>query len=192
MVREIRSKGQEPDEQIARKPRALKGNAVLNIPSILHATDFSSRAECAFRLACSLAKDYRVRFVVLHVVSPAAVSERERAIASRSEHILVEARQKLEQLVVADAGVWIERRLAQGSPSKEILRIAKEINAGLIVLGSHGRSGKSRAFMGSVAEDVLRKASCPVLAVKVPFPQTKPVEEHGSYQWRESLQNMTV
>jgi len=165
---------------------------MLNIRSILHATDFSSRADCAFRLACSLARDYRVRFVVLHVVSAAAVSERERAIASRSEDILVEARQKLEQLVVADPGVWIERRLAQGSPSKEILRIAKEINAGLIVLGTHGRSGKSPAFMGSVAEDVLRKASCPVLAVKVPFPSTTPLEEHRSYQTCGSLQDMTV
>jgi len=162
---------------------------MLNIRSVLHGADFSSRSDCAFRLACSLAKDNGARFVVLHVVSPAVVIERELAIASRSD-FLVEARQKLEQLVVADADVQIERRLAEGSPSEEILRIAKEIDADLIVLGTHGRSGLARAFMGSVAEDVLRKASCPVVAVKVPFPQTTPVEEHD--QGCGSLQNLTV
>jgi len=50
-----------------------------------------------------------------------------------------------------------------------------------IVLGTHGRSGLARAQMGSVAEDVLRNASCPVLKVKVPLSQTEPSEEDCSF-----------
>jgi nucleotide-binding universal stress UspA family protein len=101
---------------------------------------------------------------------------------------MVEARQKLEKLSVADAEVRMERQLAEGSPSEEILRIAQQINADLIVLGTHGRSGLARVLMGSVAEDVLRKASCPVLTVKIPFPQTEPVDEHGSYHEGEGVE----
>jgi nucleotide-binding universal stress UspA family protein len=153
---------------------------MLNIRTILHGTDFSSRADCAFRLAFSLAKDYRARLVVLHVVSLSVVIEGVAAIASRSEEFLAEAREKLDKLPAADAEVRFERRLAEGSPSEEILRIAQEINADLIVLGTHGRSGLARAFMGSVAEDVLRKASCPVLTITVPS-QTEPVEKHASF-----------
>jgi nucleotide-binding universal stress UspA family protein len=135
---------------------------MLNIRTILHGTDFSSRADCAFRLACSLAKDYHACLVVLHVVPPSVVIEGEAAIASQSEELLSEARRKLEELPVADAEVRIERRLAEGSPSEEILRIAQEIKADLIVLGTHGRSGLARMLMGSVAEDVLRNASCQI------------------------------
>ena len=90
---------------------------MLNIQTILHGTDFSSRADCAFRLACSLAKDYRARLIVLHVASPSVVIESEAAIASHSEQFMVEARQKLEKLPVADAEVRIELRLAEGSPA---------------------------------------------------------------------------
>jgi len=130
---------------------------MLNIRAILHGADFSSRSDCAFRLACSLAKDHGARFVVLHVVSPAVVIERELAIASRSD-LLVKARQKLEQLVVADADVQIERRLAEGSPSEEILRIAlTPTSSSWELTGGRGRRGYSWA--------VSLKMSCGMLPV---------------------------
>ena len=58
-----------------------------------------------------------------------------------------------------------------------ILRIAREIPSDLIVMGTHGRTGLSRLLMGSVAEQVLRQAPCPVLTVKTPFPETSPAPD---------------
>jgi nucleotide-binding universal stress UspA family protein len=51
-----------------------------------------------------------------------------------------------------------------------ILRVAEEIHADLIVMGTHGRTGLGRLLMGSVAEQVVRRAPCPVLTMKAPFP----------------------
>jgi nucleotide-binding universal stress UspA family protein len=69
-------------------------------------------------------------------------------------------------------GVEAERRLEEGDPVEAILRVAEEIGADLIVMGTHGRTGLSRLFMGSVAEQVLRRAPCPVLTLKSPFAAT--------------------
>jgi len=55
-------------------------------------------------------------------------------------------------------------------PAGEILRLAAEVECDLIVLGTHGRTGLGRVLLGSVAEQVLRRAPCPVLTVKMPLP----------------------
>ena len=56
--------------------------------------------------------------------------------------------------------------LVEGNPSREIIKAAEEWKADLIVLGTHGRSGVSRAFLGSTAEAVLRHSQIPVLVVR--------------------------
>jgi universal stress protein A len=60
--------------------------------------------------------------------------------------------------------------VAEGDPAEMILRVAEEVHADLIVMGTHGRTGLSRLLMGSVAEQVVRRAPCPVLTMKAPFP----------------------
>jgi len=55
--------------------------------------------------------------------------------------------------------------------------VARESNADLIVMGTHGRNGLGRLQMGSVAEQTLRRARCPVLTVHTPFPATAPAAE---------------
>ena len=59
----------------------------------------------------------------------------------------------------------------EGEAAGEILRQANETKADVIVMGTHGRTGISRLLMGSVAEVVVRKSSCPVLTVKNPVPE---------------------
>jgi nucleotide-binding universal stress UspA family protein len=59
-------------------------------------------------------------------------------------------------------------RLLTGDPASEIVNLAKSEQADLIVLGTHGRTGLARLLMGSTAEQVLRHAPCPVLAIKEP------------------------
>src|SRR5262249_55533055 len=62
----------------------------------------------------------------------------------------------------------VEHRLSEGDPAAEILRVADEVGADLIGMGTNGRTGPGRLLMGSVAEAVLRGARCPVLMVKAP------------------------
>src|SRR5262249_33247405 len=71
--------------------------------------------------------------------------------------------------IQAPAEVRVEHRLAEGDAAAEILRVARETNCDLVVMGTHGRKGLGRLLMGSVAEQVVRKAPCPVLTLKTPF-----------------------
>jgi nucleotide-binding universal stress UspA family protein len=67
--------------------------------------------------------------------------------------------------------------MLEGDPTREIVRLAREKECDLIVMGTHGWTGLTRLLMGSVAEHVVRKAHCPVLTVKVPFAEKEAVEE---------------
>ena len=71
-----------------------------------------------------------------------------------------------------DAKVPVEHRLEEGNPVAEILRVAQESQCDLIVMGTHGRTGLAHLLMGSIAEPVVRKATCPVLVVKTPFTES--------------------
>lgn len=77
-------------------------------------------------------------------------------------------RRELEAQAKAALGVFAPCNITmvKGYPSEQILQRAKELKAGLIVMGSHGRTGMARLRLGSVAEDVVREARCPVLIVK--------------------------
>jgi nucleotide-binding universal stress UspA family protein len=71
----------------------------------------------------------------------------------------------LREVQAPEGNVRVEHRLADGEAAIEILEVADDIQAGLIVMGTHGRSGLSRQLLGSVTERTLRDATCPVLAV---------------------------
>src|SRR5262249_32720257 len=146
---------------------------MLAVHTILHPTDFSEPSEYAFRLACSLARDYGARLIVLHVVTPPVVVYGEGVVPPGPELYQGGANVKLSQMrVPADAPS--ERRQKEGDPATEILGVAQETRPDLIVLGTHGRTGLGRLLMGSVAEQVLRRAPCPVLTVRTPFPAASP------------------
>jgi nucleotide-binding universal stress UspA family protein len=136
---------------------------MLLIRTILHPTDFSTPAEAALQLACALARDHQARLVVLHVVVPPPIVYSEGIVPPEPQDPWREAEGNLERLVVPAAGIRAERRLVQGDPVAQILRAAQDVSAELIVMGTHGRTGLLRLLMGSVAEVVVRRASCPVL-----------------------------
>jgi nucleotide-binding universal stress UspA family protein len=151
---------------------------MLSFKTILHPTDFSERSECAFRLACSLARDHGGRVIVLHV-HPPPTSHGETGARRRSTPYHDMLREQLHRLQPPDPRVPVEHRLAEGEADAEILRTAREDGCDLIVMGTHGRTGLRRALMGSVAEQVVRLASCPVLTVNTPFPQAAPGPDAG-------------
>ncbi len=145
---------------------------MLPIHTILHPTDFSARSKSAFDFACALARDYDARLVVVHVKPPQMMGGEVHALITTPEEVDRELRGELDKLQPHDASIKIERILKEGDAGTQILHMAKEISSDVIVMGTHGRTGLSRLLMGSVAEAVSRKAHCPVLTVKHPFPET--------------------
>ena len=78
----------------------------------------------------------------------------------------VELERMLNEVKPADPAVKCEYRLVIGSPASAIVEMAEREHADMIVMATHGRTGLTRLLMGSVAEEVVRKATCPVLTVK--------------------------
>jgi nucleotide-binding universal stress UspA family protein len=163
---------------------AVQEYAMLSIRTVLHPTDFSAYSKHAFGLACSLARDYGARLLVLHVAPPPVIVYSEGlAIPPEPTQYKDQLLRQLRQVQAGDPKVQVEHRLVEGDAVAEILRAAGETKCDLIVMGTHGRTGLGRLLMGSVAERVMRKAACPVVTVKTPFPETcavhKPVTESG-------------
>jgi nucleotide-binding universal stress UspA family protein len=143
---------------------------------ILLATDGSKDAELALATAVDLAKSTDSE---LHVVTvapgypshdPAYPSYKVYApevaedLRKRAQEVLEDQLKKIEQ---AGGEVAEEQlRVAEGSRADAIVQVAEELRAGLIVLGSRGLSGISRALMGGVSELVVKHAHCPVLVVR--------------------------
>jgi nucleotide-binding universal stress UspA family protein len=137
--------------------------------TILFPTDFSEQAGYAFGLACALARDHGAGLVVLHVEpSPMVVLGGAVALPPLpEEHRRDEVQARLRESQ-PPPGVPAEFRFEEGEPADVILRVAKESDCDLIVMGTHGRGPVTRFLLGSVAEFVVRKAPCPVLTVRAP------------------------
>ena len=138
---------------------------------ILHATDFSRASRPAFARALALAKQDRARLCLLHVLMPPSPFLGDKLPPSYLE-LEARARRQAERQLAAlvtqakKAGVRVEAQLTEGLPSEEILRVARRQRADVIVIGTHGRTGLGRIFMGSVAERVLQRSTSPVLTVR--------------------------
>jgi nucleotide-binding universal stress UspA family protein len=132
---------------------------------ILVATDFSATSNAAVALATSLARQQGAQLLIVHVQeSPLVYSGVE--FDYRPEEPREEMLRQLQEVAPTDVSVPYEHRLIAGVPGPAIVAVAQKENADLIVIATHGRTGISRALMGSVAEEVVRKATCPVLTIK--------------------------
>jgi nucleotide-binding universal stress UspA family protein len=106
--------------------------------------------------------------VIVHVMEPPTIYGEGELVASFDNSDVEEARQQLEAIVPADGSVPCEHKLMRGHAAEDILRAAETSGADLIVMGTHGRTGLAHLLMGSVAENIVCKAHCPVLTVKQP------------------------
>jgi nucleotide-binding universal stress UspA family protein len=147
---------------------------MLPIRTILYATDFSENSAAAFRVASSLARDYGAQLIVLHVQLPSVVYGDMGAYFVAPEGKNQELMKQLRELKPEDPAVVVDYRLVEGDPAEEILHTARETNSDVIVLGTHGRKGLGRLLLGSVAEQTVRTAPCPVVTVKPPSLGTEP------------------
>jgi universal stress protein A len=145
---------------------------MIQLKNIVVATDFSEPSATALDYGRELARRFGAMLQVLHVADN--IAERitpeyyPMPLAHMQQEIDDAARQQLDAVVTAE-----DRQQLRASPvlrrsvsvAAAIVEYAKETAADLIVIGTHGRSGVSRLMMGSVAERVVRTASCPVFSV---------------------------
>jgi nucleotide-binding universal stress UspA family protein len=145
----------------------------MKVRRVLHPSDFSRASAAAFARAVELAKASRAELVLAHVMSlpvpmagdgyiPPKVWE-EMETSSRAY-----AQKQIDALVAKarKAGVRVKTLLLTGVPHERIVQAARSQRADLVVMGTHGRTGLRRFFLGSVAERVVASAACPVMTVR--------------------------
>ena len=138
---------------------------MIALKNVLVATDFSEASESALTYGRALARTFGAELHVLHVIENLFL----RAIAADPAAIEAAARRRLSDRLTADnSGAGNARAVIEKSdePADAIVSYAKLEAIDLIVMGTHGRTGAARVFTGSVAERVVRLASCPVLTVR--------------------------
>jgi nucleotide-binding universal stress UspA family protein len=145
----------------------------MQIKTILFPTDFSNGARAAMDHAISLSKDYNAKLILLYVIQDISIAEWY-IPSSISVTDLVEDMQKSAwnemnkwNTEVSAKVKDVEKMVVRGVPFVEIIKTAKNKNADLIVIGTHGRTGIDHMLFGSTAEKVVRKAPCPVLTVRI-------------------------
>lgn len=143
------------------------------IRRILFATDFSKPSASAFETALNLAKANRSALTILHVVVPFTPIMPEQYVGPRTwEEIDLEGREQAKREIAKltakakKAGIRANGRIGKGEPASQIVRAARARRADLLVVGTHGRTGFTRLFLGSVAMRVVATAPCPVVTVR--------------------------
>jgi nucleotide-binding universal stress UspA family protein len=134
--------------------------------TILFPTDFSTASDAALEHAAALAKSSNARLLIVHVEEPPLAYGGGELYYGLPEPDSERILKMLEDVRPKDPAVPFTHRLTMGDPAGEIVRIATEEGAEMVVLGTHGRTGMVRLLMGSVAEAVVRRAPCPVLVYR--------------------------
>lgn len=143
----------------------------MHLRHILVPTDFSAASAEAFDTALDMAQATGARMTLFHVhhvpstVFPDVIMPLTPNLLRDVEHSADQVLQELCERAGA-LGVVADFRTSFGTTHSEICAVAEELDADLIVIGTHGRGGISHAVLGSVAEKVVRKAPCPVLTVR--------------------------
>lgn len=140
---------------------------------IVHPSDFSPASRPAFRKAVELARTYRAQLFVVHVlpmlpvipdayVPPSVWDDLERGQRSTAQRQLRRLVARAKAAGARASGALLDL----GVTHEQIVRFARARRADLIVMGTHGRSGLTKALLGSVASRVLTTSRCPVVTVR--------------------------
>lgn len=145
----------------------------MTFKTILYATDFSESSEHAFDYALSMAKQYDAKLVLIHVINE--------PVDLRGFYVPHISFDKLEEEIEEGAQKMMdqfcrtnmldfnnyESSVTPGIPFDEIIKKAEEVDADLIIMGTHGRTGLDHVLFGSTAEKVVRKATIPVMTIRI-------------------------
>ena len=148
---------------------------MIRIKNVLVATDFSEPSTVALDYGRELARTYGAKLHVLHVAEDLqwryATDMTTAYLIDVQKDLEASARARLNAVLTDDDHRQLGARaivVTAVMPSEAIVEYAKAEGVDVIVMGTHGRSGLAHVFMGSVAERVVRLASCPVLTVRHP------------------------
>ncbi len=151
---------------------------MITVKRIVFPTDFSLAAAHALEHAISVALEHRAKMYLVHVIEDigfvAPFTLTPTSVIEEYHHGIIElAEQNLRKLISPQVRqqIEVEEVVAEGKAFVEILRIAKGKKADLIVMATHGRTGRIHTLLGSTSERVIGRATCPVLAV--PYPDTE-------------------
>jgi len=143
------------------------------IRRVMHPSDFSRASGAAFARAVDLAKANRAELIVAHVLAPIILMMGDAYVSPRVFEDLeaaarAEGQKQLHRLLAKarKAGVRARSMLLEGIAHEQIVRAARSTHADLIVIGTHGRTGIAKMFLGSVAGRVVSSARCPVMTVR--------------------------
>lgn len=140
------------------------------IERVLFPTDFSAFSAQALRHALALTRKFKARLKVIHVI-PQIMQAGESMYVTAPWLLTPEARKEVEEQMrrfmspAREAHLDYEVEVCEGDPWREILGAAEKMKADLVVMGTHGRGGLERLFLGSVAEKLIRRLPCPVLTL---------------------------
>ena len=142
----------------------------LSVKNVLFATDFSASSEAALPYATAICRHFGSTLHTAHVLSDASILMMTGGVDYVSmstiyEDAHTEAREKLDQISSRLQGMPHRNYVRQGQVWENLAGIVQDEEIDLIVLGTHGRTGLGKLLLGSVAEDILRHAPCPVLTV---------------------------
>ncbi len=143
------------------------------IKKVLVPIDFSPGSKQAIALACDLAKPYGAELMLLHVyqtpgfVYPDGFMPVSAKMLREMLTKIDEGMTELERHAQRCGAARVKGKTIEGAPAAEIVREASAGNFDLIVMGTHGHTGIKHALLGSVAENVVRRAECPVLTVRL-------------------------
>jgi nucleotide-binding universal stress UspA family protein len=151
----------------------LHHRLVMTAGPIVAATDLSAPSLTAVRLAAAMARRRRTSLILLHAFEPRAV---DLALVPIPGNWELEMLATAERALEADAkelragSLEVEVKVERSAAPRAILDVARDVGAALIVLGTHGRRGAVRFFVGSCAEEVVRSSACPVLVTGAEVP----------------------
>jgi len=147
----------------------------LQFKTILVPIDFSDFSKSALKYAVTFAQQFHSKLILIYVMEPVIYppdfSMGQIALPAVNFEMDQRAKEELDKLAESEIGslVHVETVLKTGKPFVEIIETAKQMDADLIIISTHGHSGVEHILFGSTADKVVRKAPCPVLTLREPI-----------------------
>jgi len=161
------------------------------IQNVLYATDLSKNSAYAFRYAVNTAQKHDAKIHLLYVIEPLSPQEEALVLAyidkkeidqrrkDAKENLLQRIEERLRQFAERELkddpetlGRVVEVHIVEGDPAAEILNMAEKLSSDVVIMGTHGKGVLRHAFLGSVAEKVLRRIRKPVYVIPLPEGET--------------------
>lgn len=150
--------------------KATVPSSAIGLKNVLFATDFSASSEAALPYAAAICRHFGSTLHLAHVLSETSMLLVTGGVDYVSmgtiyEDAHTEAKEKLDEIANRLEGIPLRSYVRHGQVWRNLNGIIDDNQVDMIVLGTHGRAGLGKLLLGSVAEDILRHASCPVLTV---------------------------